>query len=46
MVVEFFPIVVDPEVVIFTRNKKHWDMIDENLVSFDTQPDWKPDNNS
>jgi hypothetical protein len=36
----------DPEVIIFSRNKKHWDMIDENLVSFDTQPDWKPDNNS
>ena len=32
----------DPEVVIFTRNKKHWDMIDEDLACFDAQPDWKP----
>jgi len=36
----------DPQVVIFSRNKQHWDLINENLPRFDTQPDWKPDNNS
>ena len=30
------------EVVIFERDKPHWDCIGENVVSFETQPDWTP----
>lgn len=30
------------EVVIFERDKPHWDRLDEEVVSFLTQPDWKP----
>ena len=32
------------EVVIFERDKPHWDQLDENVISFPTQPDWKPQN--
>jgi hypothetical protein len=31
-----------PQVVVFARNKKPWDVMDESLPTFDTQPDWKP----
>lgn len=31
------------QVVIFERDKKHWDQLGEDVMSFDTQPDWKPD---
>lgn len=30
------------EVVIFERDRPHWDQIGEDVTSFDTQPDWKP----
>ena len=32
------------EVVIFERDKPHWDQLGEEVVSFATQPDWKPEN--
>lgn len=31
------------EVVIFERDRPHWDGLDESVVSFDTQPGWTPD---
>ncbi|WP_108810701.1 GFA family protein [Sphingorhabdus sp. Alg231-15] len=33
---------LDVEVVIFERDRPHWDQIGEDVASFDTQPDWKP----
>ncbi len=34
---------LDVEVVIFERNKPHWDHLGQEVVSFATQPDWKPE---
>jgi len=31
------------EVVIFERDKPHWDALGEDVVCFATQPDWTPD---
>lgn len=31
------------EVVIFARDKPHWDQLGEDVISFATQPDWKPE---
>ena len=31
------------QVVIFERDRQHWDQLGEEVVSFETQPDWKPD---
>jgi hypothetical protein len=31
------------EVVIFERDKPHWDQLGKDVVSFATQPDWTPD---
>ena len=33
---------LEPQVVVFARNKKPWDVMDETLATFQTQPDWKP----
>lgn len=33
---------LDIEVVIFTRDRPHWDQLDEAVVTFETQPDWQP----
>ena len=33
---------LDVEVVIFERDRPHWDRLGEEVVSFATQPDWKP----
>lgn len=30
------------EVVIFERDKPHWDQLGEDVARFATQPDWKP----
>jgi hypothetical protein len=30
------------QVVIFERDKKHCDQLGEDVMSFETQPDWKP----
>ena len=34
---------LEPQVTIFARNRKPWDIMDEKIASFDGQPDWKPD---
>lgn len=31
------------QVVIFERDKQHWDQLGPDVMSFTTQPDWKPD---
>lgn len=31
-----------PEVVIFAENRNPWDFMDEDIESFDRQPEWKP----
>ncbi len=31
-----------PQAVVFARNRKAWDVMDEDLPTFETQPDWKP----
>ena len=30
------------DVVIYTRDRPHWDQLQEGVASFATQPDWKP----
>jgi len=34
---------LDIEVVIFERDKPHWDRLGENVSHFPTQPDWSPE---
>ncbi len=34
---------LEVEVVIFERDKPHWDQLGPDVVSFATQPDWKPE---
>ncbi|SDR47311.1 GFA family protein [Pseudovibrio sp. Tun.PSC04-5.I4] len=31
------------QVVIFNRDKQHWDALPETAAIFETQPDWKPE---
>ena len=31
------------KVVIFQRGKQHWDQLGSDVISFATQPDWKPE---
>ncbi|MCJ8324307.1 MAG: GFA family protein [Hyphomicrobiales bacterium] len=31
------------EVVIFERDKQHWEQFGQEVVAFATQPDWKPE---
>jgi hypothetical protein len=33
---------LEVQVVIFERDKKHWDQLGDDVASFPTQPDWKP----
>ncbi len=35
-----------PEVSVFDRNRKPWDVMGESIMVFDTQPDWKPEGGS
>jgi hypothetical protein len=30
-----------PQVAIFARNRRSWDMMDAELATFDAQPEWK-----
>ena len=32
-----------PQVAVFARNKKPWDVMDETIPTFAAQPDWKPE---
>lgn len=34
---------LDIEVVIFERDKPHWDRLGDEVVSFETQSNWKPE---
>lgn len=34
---------VSPQVVVFARTKRRWDLVSSALPTFDTQPDWKPE---
>ena len=34
---------LQPQVAIFARNRKPWDIMDEKIASFESQPGWKPD---
>jgi hypothetical protein len=34
---------LQPQVVIFARNRKPWDIMDEEIPTFAGQPGWKPD---
>lgn len=34
---------LEPQVAIFTRNRKPWDVMDETITTFADQPGWKPD---
>lgn len=31
------------QVVIFERDKQHWDQLGKDVMAFDIQPDWKPE---
>lgn len=33
----------EPSVVVFARNRKHWDLMDQSISSFDAQPGWNPE---
>ncbi len=35
----------EPQVTVFARNRKSWDIMDESVPTFDAQPDWKPPEN-
>jgi hypothetical protein len=34
---------VTPQVVIFARTRRTWDVMDTSLPTFETQPAWKPE---
>lgn len=36
------PGAITPQMVLFARNRAHWDVMDGSLPSFETQPDGKP----
>jgi hypothetical protein len=36
------PDALTPQVSIFARTRRHWDMADTALPTFDEQPNWKP----
>jgi hypothetical protein len=36
------PSALTPQVAIFARTRPHWDPVDPNVQTFDTQPNWKP----
>lgn len=32
-----------PQVVVFRRSRRSWDVMDETLPTYEAQPDWKPE---
>jgi hypothetical protein len=36
------PDLLTPQVAVFARTRRHWDLIDTSVQSFNTQPGWKP----
>lgn len=37
---------VVPQVAIFARTRRVWDVMDPRLATFDAQPSWKPSDGS
>jgi hypothetical protein len=37
------PDAVLPRAAIYARSRRRWDVMDPSLPTFDTQPDWKPE---
>jgi hypothetical protein len=33
---------LEPEVAIFTRSRRHWDVLADTVQSFERQPGWRP----
>lgn len=33
---------IEPQVTIFARNRKPWDVMDDQTATFEAQPDWRP----
>ena len=33
----------EPQVAIFARSRRHWDLADTRVQSFDAQPAWRPE---
>jgi len=31
-----------PRIVVFARNRKPWDVMDESIQTYDAQPAWNP----
>jgi hypothetical protein len=36
------PDMLVPQVAIFTRTRRAWDVVDASVASFESQPNWKP----
>jgi hypothetical protein len=34
---------LEPSVVIFARNRRAWDAMDDSIATFDAQPQWRPE---
>jgi hypothetical protein len=34
---------LEPGVVIFARNRRAWDVMDDSIATFDAQPQWRPE---
>lgn len=37
------PDILTPQVAMFARTRRQWDLVDLNLPTFETQPAWKPE---
>ena len=37
------PNTVTPQVVVFSRSRRQWDSVGRDLPTFETQPNWKPE---
>jgi len=33
----------EPEVIVFARNQKPWDVMDKQITAFMAQPNWHPE---
>ena len=36
------PNLVEPQVIVFAKDRNNWDLMDSSLEAFDDMPDWKP----
>ena len=37
------PNVLQPQVAVYARSRRRWDLMDTDLATFDSQPSWKPE---